>query len=174
MAAVVLTVIGFVLLEERLHTSEGQVLARTGATTYVFAGILGVVAEALDLAGTQQRLYPLVVVYMILAFLAQAAIGGALRQSGLLAPWIGWVTIVWNLAWLAVLPIITPGDIYFPHSASSHAIPDRCPIAAQSAVIARFGAADRATGSWCSALEGYLREVASGEIQLSGAEPSRD
>jgi len=47
MAAVVLTVIGFVLVEEHLHTSDGRVLARTGATTYVFAGILGVAAETL-------------------------------------------------------------------------------------------------------------------------------
>jgi hypothetical protein len=53
--------------------------------------------------------------------------------------------------------------IYF-HSALSHPAPDQCPIAGQSAVTARLGAADRATGSWCSAVEGYLREVASGEI----------
>jgi len=114
MAAVVLAVIGFVLLEEHLHTSDGRVLARTGATTYVFAGILGVVAEALDLSGTGQSFYPLIVVYVVLGFLGQAAIGGALRQARLLAPWIGWVAIVWNLAWLVVLPVITPGDIYFP------------------------------------------------------------
>jgi len=114
MAAVVLTAVGFVLLEGHLHTSAGHVLARTGATTYLFAGILGVAAEALDVSRTGQNLYPLIVVYVVLAFLGQAAIGGALRQSGLLAPWIGWVTIVWNLAWLVVLPVITPGDIYFP------------------------------------------------------------
>jgi hypothetical protein len=114
MAAVVLTAIGFVLLEEHLHTSHGGILARTGATTYVFAGMLGVVAEALDLSRTGQHLYPLIVVYVVLAFLGQAAIGGALWQSRLLAPWIGWVTILWNLAWLVVLPVITPRDIYFP------------------------------------------------------------
>jgi hypothetical protein len=112
--AIVLTAIGFVLLEGQLDNTAGRVLARTGMTAYLFAGILGVAAEALDLSGTGQNLYPLIVVYVVLAFLAQAAIGGALRQSGLLAPWIGWTTILWNLAWLLVLPVITPQDIYFP------------------------------------------------------------
>jgi hypothetical protein len=114
MGAVVLAAIGFVLLEEHLHTSDGRVLARIGATTYVFAGILGVVAEALDLSGTGRGFYPLIVVHVVLGFLGQAAIGGALRQARFLAPWISWATIVWNLAWLVVLPMITPHDIYFP------------------------------------------------------------
>ena len=114
MAAIVLTAIGFVLLEGHLHSTDGRVLARAGATAYLFAGILGVAAEALDLSRTGQNFYPLIVIYVVLAFLAQAAIGGALHQSGLLAPWISWVTIVWNLAWLVVLPLITPRDIYFP------------------------------------------------------------
>lgn len=114
MAAIVLTAIGFVLLEEYLRTSDGRVLARIGATTYVFAGIVGIAAEALDLSGTGQSFYPLIVVYVVLAFLGQAAIGGALRQARLLAAWIGWATVVWNLAWLVVLPVVTPHDIYFP------------------------------------------------------------
>jgi hypothetical protein len=114
MISIVFTAIGFVLLEGHLDTTGGRVLARIGATTYVFAGILGVVAEALDLSGTGRGLYPLIVVYVVLGFLGQAAIGGALCQARLLAPWIGWVTIVWNLAWLIVLPMITPRDIYFP------------------------------------------------------------
>jgi hypothetical protein len=114
MAAIVLTAIGFVLLEERLRTSDGCVLARTGATTYVFAGMLGLVAETLDLSQAGQHFYPLIVVHVVLAFLGQAAIGGALWQSRLLKPWIGWATILWNLAWLVVLPVVTPRDIYFP------------------------------------------------------------
>jgi hypothetical protein len=31
-----------------------------------------------------------------------------------LAAWLGWVTILWNLVWLVVLPVITPRDIYYP------------------------------------------------------------
>ncbi len=116
MAAVVLTAIGFVLLEGPLHNTDGRLLARTGATAYLFAGILVVAAESLILSTgyDERQVYALIVVYVVLAFLAQAAIGGALLQSGLLAAWIGWVTILWNLAWLVVLVVITPEDIYFP------------------------------------------------------------
>jgi hypothetical protein len=117
LAAVILTAIGFVLLEGHFRNTDGRVLARTGATAYLFAGILLVAAEALSLGlGEEfgQRGYALFVIYVVLAFLAQAAIGGALLQAGLLARWIGWVTILWNLAWLVVLPVITPEDIYFP------------------------------------------------------------
>jgi len=114
MGAVVLTAIGFVLLEGHLDTTAGRVLARTGAVAYLFAGILGVTAEAFDLSGTGQNLYPLFVVHVVLAFLGQAAIGGALWQSRIVAAWISWATILWNLAGLVVLPLVTPRDIYFP------------------------------------------------------------
>ena len=114
LAAVVLTAVGFVLLEGHLQTSAGHVLARTGATAYMFAGILVVAAEALSPILGYDKLYRLIVIYVVVAFLAQAAIGGALLQSGVLAAWIGWATILWNLVWLVVLPVITPRDIYFP------------------------------------------------------------
>ena len=117
MAAFILTAIGFVLLEGLLHNTDGRVLARTGATAYLFGGIPLVAAEALSLSlgeGFEQRGYALIVMCVVLAFLAQAAIGGALLQSGLLATWIGWVTILWNLGLLVMLPVITPEDMYFP------------------------------------------------------------
>ena len=118
MAAVILTAIGFVLLEGRLQTTDGRVLARAGATAYLFAGILLVTAEAFSMSlgeGFEKRAYALFVIYVVLAFLAQAiSIGGALLRSGLVAAWIGWVTIVWNLGLLIVLSVITPEDIYYP------------------------------------------------------------
>ena len=114
MAAVVLTAIGFVLLEGSLQNTDGRVLARTGATAYLFAGVLLVAAEALSLNLGFEKLYALIVIYVVLAFLAQAAIGGSLLQSSLLPAWIGWVTILWNMAWLVVLPVTRPRDIYFP------------------------------------------------------------
>ncbi|HEU5101866.1 MAG TPA: hypothetical protein VFU22_22750 [Roseiflexaceae bacterium] len=120
LAAVVLTAIGFVLLEEHPNLGDGRVLARTGAIAYLFAGVLGVLYEAIELTRTQ-NLYPVIVVYVVLAFLAQAAIGGGLRQARLLAPWIGWATILWNLAWLLALPLLTPRDIYYP--VLHHAMP---------------------------------------------------
>jgi hypothetical protein len=113
LAAVVLSVVGFVLLEEHPELGDGRLLIRTGATTYLFAGVLGVLYEVMELARTTPS-YPLIVVSVVLAFLAQAAIGGGLRQARLLAPWIGWATVVWNLAWLLALPLLTPRDIYFP------------------------------------------------------------
>jgi hypothetical protein len=115
LAGVILTAIGFVLLEEHFHNTDGRVLARTGVTAYLFGGIPLVAAEGLSLSpGFEKRVFALFFIYVVLAFLAQAAIGGALLQPGLLARWIGWVTIVWNLGWLVVLPVITPEDIYFP------------------------------------------------------------
>ncbi len=113
MAAVVLTAIGFVLLEAPLQNTDGLVLARTGASAYFFAAILWVVAEALDLTRTEQSFYPLIVIYVILAYLAEAAIGGSLLQSSLLAAWVGWATIIWNLGWL-VAGLITRLSFWIP------------------------------------------------------------
>ena len=58
--------------------------------------------------------YGLIVAYVVLAFLAQAALGVILLRAGFLPAWIGWAAIAWNVAWLVVLPILTPSDIYFP------------------------------------------------------------
>jgi hypothetical protein len=113
LAAIILAAIGFMLLEGQLQTTNGRILARIGATAYLFAGTLGVAAEALNLTRTGQGFYPLIVVYVVVAFLAQAAIGGAWLQSGL-AAWIGWTSILWNTAWLAVLLLFARRDIYFP------------------------------------------------------------
>jgi hypothetical protein len=57
---------------------------------------------------------PIVNVFVVSAFLAQAIIGAALLQAGLVAAWIGWVCILWNIAWLVALPLISPRDIYYP------------------------------------------------------------
>lgn len=114
MAAIGLTAVGFVLLDARLDATDGRVAARAGATAYLFAGVLGVTAEALSLRLPDEQVYPLIAVYVLTAFAAQAAIGGALLRARVLAPWIGWTTLVWNLAWPAVLPLISSRDIYYP------------------------------------------------------------
>jgi hypothetical protein len=114
MAGAVLTAIGFVLLEGYFKNTAGNVLAQVGASAYLLAATLMVTAESLGLAPGQKYVYPLIVVYVVLAFLAQAAIGGALLQSHLLPAWIGYAAIAWNLAWLIVLPIASPADVYFP------------------------------------------------------------
>jgi hypothetical protein len=89
-------------------------LARAGAAAYLLAGAVLVMAESIGLRGVNTEVYPAVVAYVVLAFLAQAAIGGALLQAGLLAAWAGWLMVAWNVGWLVILPILTPGDIYFP------------------------------------------------------------
>jgi hypothetical protein len=121
LTAIVLTAIGFMLLEGHLLATDGRVLARAGAFAYLFAGVLGVAAEALTLSQGYQsdhpaelNVYGLLVTYVVLAFLAQATLGDALLQSGVLAAWIGWVTILWNLVWPVALPLTTLPDIYFP------------------------------------------------------------
>lgn len=114
MAGVVLTAIGFVLLADSLRTTDGRSLGISGAAAYFFGGVLIVAAEALNLKLVYEQVYGLIVAYVVTAFLAQAAIGGAVLQSGLLAAWIGWVTILWNIAWLIVLSIFARRDMYFP------------------------------------------------------------
>ncbi|MCC6188218.1 MAG: hypothetical protein IT318_04260 [Anaerolineales bacterium] len=114
MAAVTLAVLGFVLLDGQLETTGGRLLARLGTTAYFFGGVLLVAAEALSLTFGYDKLYGVIVIYVVMAFLAQAAIGGALLQAGWLAAWIGWATILWNIAWLVALSLLSPRDIYFP------------------------------------------------------------
>lgn len=113
LTAVILTAIGLVLLEGILQETDGRALARVGASAYFFGAVLLVTAEALRLPEGEAP-YPLIVLYVLLAFLGQAAIGGALLQANLLPAWIGWLTLAWNIVWLVVLPIATPGDVYFP------------------------------------------------------------
>jgi hypothetical protein len=41
-------------------------------------------------------------------------LGAAILVSRLVPAWIGWAAVVWNLACPAVLPIVSPGDPYYP------------------------------------------------------------
>lgn len=111
LAAVVLTALGFVLLEAALHETNGRVMARLGVRAYFLGAVLLAVAEVIRLG---QASYRLIVVYVVLALLSQAAIGAALLKSNLLPAWVGWMTIAWNLILLIVLPVVTPGDLYYP------------------------------------------------------------
>ena len=114
LSGVVLIAIGFMLLESAFQNTDGFVLANIGATAYFFGGVLLVAAEALMLTLGYDKVVGLVNIYVVIAFLAEAVIGGAVIQSGLLAAWIGWATILWNIAWLILLPILSRRDIYYP------------------------------------------------------------
>lgn len=108
----VLSALGFCVLDGRRSRPEAEILMRIGAFAYLTGSIVGVVAETLELAGA--AVYPAIVAYVTLAFAGQDIIGGALVASALIPRWIGWATVLWNLAWLASLIIARPGDIYFP------------------------------------------------------------
>jgi hypothetical protein len=110
---VLATVLGLALLEDMLRTAGEPVLSRLGMVTYLFGAVVVVVAETAYL-GKRDWIYPQIVLYVVLAFLAQAAFGAALLQTGLVAGWVGWATIIWNLGWLLVMLFVRPSDIYFP------------------------------------------------------------
>jgi hypothetical protein len=96
-----------------LRAAGESVLARLGMMTYLFGAVVVVVAETASLSKRDWN-YPQIVVYVVLAFLAQVAIGAALLQTGLVPGWAGWTAVIWNVTWLLVMLIIRPGDIYYP------------------------------------------------------------
>lgn len=114
MGSVVLASVGFVALAGALQGHNGFVSGLMGATGYIFGGVLIVTAEALSLTIGFEKLYPIINIYVLLAFLSEAVVGVGLLQSGLTAAWIGWVCIVWNIGWLVALPLLSPRDIYYP------------------------------------------------------------
>ena len=115
LAAAVITAAGLLLFAALFgETHSGAVLpAWLAAATYAVATALLLVGELGMLRGGRFP-YALIVVYVVLAFLAQAAIGVILLRTGFLPAWIGWAAIAWNLAWLVALPVLSPRDIYFP------------------------------------------------------------
>lgn len=114
-AAAVITAIGLLLLAMVVGDAHPDALlpARLVAATYAVAVVLLLVAEVGMLRGGHFP-YALVVAYVVLAFLTQVVFGVILLRTGLLPAWMGWTAIIWNIAWLVALPVLTPGDIYFP------------------------------------------------------------
>jgi hypothetical protein len=111
--AFLINVMGVVLLEGLLREAGDTLIARPALAIYLIAGTVLVVAEMAYL-NNREWVYPQIVLHIILAFLAQAAFGVALLRTGLVASWAGWATVIWNLAWLVILPIFSPRDIYYP------------------------------------------------------------
>ena len=108
-----INVMGFVLLENMLRNGGDMVIARLAIVLYLISAAVLVVAETTFL-NNGEWVYPQVVAHVVLAFLVQMAFGVSLLRTGLVAGWVGWATIIWNLGWLVVLPIATPRDIYYP------------------------------------------------------------
>jgi hypothetical protein len=112
-AAVLVTVLGLALLEDLLRIAGDSGFARLGMMAYLVGAVVVVVAETASLGG-RNFVYPQIVLYVVLAFLGQAAFGAALLRTGLVAAWAGWTTVIWNVGWLLIMLILRPNDIYFP------------------------------------------------------------
>jgi hypothetical protein len=113
LAALLVNVLGLVLLEDLLRAAGDSIIARLALVIYLIGAVVVVVAE-LSYLHNREWVYPQIVFHVVVAFLAQAAFGAALLQTGLVASWAGWTTIMWNLAWLLVLAIVSPRNMYFP------------------------------------------------------------
>lgn len=111
MIGMLLSAIAFCLLADRRTGRENQLL-RAGTLGYLAAGIVGVVAEAIQLADSEA--YPLFVTYVLTAFLAQVVIGLGLGVAQLVATWVAWTTVAWNIVWPILLSLVSPDDYYYP------------------------------------------------------------
>jgi hypothetical protein len=111
--ALLVNVLGLVLLEGLLRAAGDSIISRLALGTYLISAVVVIVAEMTYLHH-REWVYPQIVLHVVLAFLAQAAFGAALLRTGLVESWAGWVTIVWNVAWLVVLAIASPRNMYFP------------------------------------------------------------
>ena len=113
MGAILVATLGLVLLERLLGAVGDQILAPIGLTIFLIGTVLVLAAETFGL-DRQEMIYAPIVAFVVLAFIGQAVFGDAILRTGLLPVWVGWATILWNLAWLVILPIARPQDIYFP------------------------------------------------------------
>ncbi|MBI5931304.1 MAG: hypothetical protein HY862_18500 [Chloroflexi bacterium] len=111
--ALIVNVLGLVILEGLLSAAGDTIIARLALVSYLMSAVVVLVAE-MSYLHNRDWAYPQIVLHVVIAFLSQAAFGAALLQTGLVASWVGWVTIVWNVAWLVVLAIASPSNMYFP------------------------------------------------------------
>ena len=112
-AALLVAVLGFTILERMLEATGDSILAPSGLVLLSLGAAVVLVAEAFFVS-RGEWIYAPTVVFVVLAFLAQAIFGAALLRTGLLPAWTGWATILWSLGWLVVLPIARPHDMYYP------------------------------------------------------------
>lgn len=113
MGAILVAALGLVLLERLLGAAGDPILAPIGLTIFLIGTVLVLTAETFGL-DRQEIIYAPIVAFVVLIFLGQAAFGGSILRTGLLPAWTGWATVIWNLAWLVILPITKPQDMYYP------------------------------------------------------------
>jgi hypothetical protein len=112
-AALIVAVLGLTLLKGMLEVAGDRILAPSGMALLLIAASIDVYGETFFVS-RQEWVYAPFVAFVVLAFLAEAVFGAALLLTGFLPAWIGWITILWNLGWLVVLPVARPKDMYYP------------------------------------------------------------
>jgi hypothetical protein len=113
MAAALIATLGLALLERLLETTGDRILAPLGTIIFLIAAILVIAAETFSLS-RQEDVYAMIVAFVVLAFLGQAVFGVSILRTGFLPAWVGWATMLWNLAWLVIMPIARPDNMYYP------------------------------------------------------------
>ena len=107
--------LGLAGLSSLMRQAGDPLLSDLGLTAFIMGAVLVTVVEVswLTKAGLPDGLTgALVRIFVVLAFLAHAAYGAAMLQTGLLPGWLGWTTIIWNIGWLLVL--VRASDPYYP------------------------------------------------------------
>lgn len=112
-AALLATLLSFTLLKKVLESAGDRILAPMALMLFLVGAVLAVVAETMSFP-SDDIVYPPIVAYVVLSFLGQATFGMALLRTSLLPGWVGWVTVIWNLAMLVFLVVTKPQDMYYP------------------------------------------------------------
>lgn len=111
--AILVATMGFVLLTQLLESAGDRIVAPLAMLLILVSTVLVIAAEAFSLSG-QQWISAAVSIFIFLSLLGQAAFGASILRSGFLPAWVGWVTVAWGLAWMVILPIARPQDMYYP------------------------------------------------------------
>lgn len=112
-AALLATLFSFTRLKRVLEAAGDGIVASVALVLFLVGAILAAAAEVISFP-SEEIVYPPIVAYVILSFLGQAVFGMALLRTGLLPTWVGWVSVIWNLAALVYMIIVKPRDMYYP------------------------------------------------------------
>lgn len=112
-AALLAALLSFTILKRVLEAAGDGILATMALVLFLVAAVLAVVAETISFPSDDIAYSP-IVAYVVLSFLGQALFGMALLRTGLVPAWVGWVTVIWNLAMLVFLTASKPQDMYYP------------------------------------------------------------
>jgi hypothetical protein len=116
-AAAVALLLGFARLAANLRATGERFFSSIGLGALALGTVLTVLFEWRAITTGQDELgwTPLHIgAFVALIFVGQAAYGAALLQRALLPRWVGWLLIIWNLAWLAVVAVFSARDPYYP------------------------------------------------------------